>query len=180
MTPQDLENIERQYDKARNAGPQAVADWAAQHAVTLFAGVRLGFDAPIASDDERCNAPAFTFHDDPIGPLRRLYPGVDGEEVTLATLAAEEITNRRNVQRGGDASYSGRLCDALRPFAALGTPVCLTALEEHRRLNDLPEGLPAFAVPDMSGEQYALAGVTVEQLKTAHDLINEIDGGGGA
>lgn len=140
MTPQDLENIERQYDKARNAGPQAVADWAEQHAVTLFAGVRLGFDAPIASDDPTCNAPA--------------YPA-------------------------GDASYSGRLCDALRPFAALGAPMCLTALEEHRILNDVADDVPAFAVPDPNGPG-ALASVTADQLKAAHDLINEIDGGTGA
>lgn len=147
MTPQDLENIERQYDKARNAGPQAVADWAAQHAVTLFAGVRLGFDVPISlrargsgapvSDDPANDAPAFNYGD------------------------------------------PRRITDALRPFAALGAPVCLTALEEHRILNDVPDDVPAFAVPDPNGPG-ALASVTADQLKTAHDLINEIDGGGGA
>lgn len=141
MTPQEIEQAARAFDKAKMASPQALADWAAEYAPKLIAFANTPPLPPIASDDERCNAPA--------------YPA-------------------------GDASYSGRLCDALRPFAALGAPVCLDSLEEYRALNDLPDELAVFAVPDMSTGEGSIAFVTTEQLKAAHDLINEIDGGTGA
>lgn len=139
MTPQELEQIERTFDKARSTSPQALADWAEGNGRLLFATVREALRQPIASDDPRRNAPAFDIVD----------------EVALDLL------------------------NALRPFAALGAPVCLTALGEYRILNDVPEDLAVFAVPNMDGEG-ALAFVTAEQLRAAHDLINEIDGGGGA
>jgi hypothetical protein len=136
MTPQELENIERAFDKAKMAGPQALHDWAVTFAPLLF--LELKHLPPIASDDPANDAPAFNYGD------------------------------------------PRRITDALRPFAALGAPVCLTALEEYRILNDLPDELAVFAVPDMNTGEGSIAFVTTEQLKAAHDLINEIDGGTGA
>lgn len=174
MTPQELEQIERSYDKARSTGAHALADWAEANGRLLFATLRPQIDGSKA---------------DHLAPLRPLYPESSDSGIPLADLAASEIVLRRGAARSDDPANDApafnygdprRITDALRPFAALGAPVCLTALEEYRILNDLPDALPVFSVPDMSTGEGALAFVTAEQLKAAHDLINEIDGGEGA
>lgn len=224
MTPQDLETIERAYDKARNAGPAAVEDWAKQYAVTMFARLRPEIDGSKA---------------DTLAPLRPLFPGV----ADVAQAAADDITALRadRAKRTGgaipelpvefadtaalydsddgafwaqqfllrtkatpalaqdegfvigwfaNAIETGKrhatpiasdprlLADALRPFAAFGAPIVIEALDAARASLERPPAY-VFAVADSTGAAL-LAGVTREQCVTAHELINQIDGGAGA
>jgi hypothetical protein len=139
MTPQELENIERAFDKAKMQGVQALHDWAVTNAPLLFADVQ--HLPPIASDDPACDAPALTRVD-----------------------VVKSITT---------------LTDALRPFAAFGSPPVLEALNMAEAALTPDAKLYVFAVAG-GDDDGLLASVTREQCIAAHDLINEIDGGGGA
>ena len=100
----------------------------------------------------------------------------------MSSEAVEQIASDHPANDAPAFNYGDprRLTDALRPFAALGIRCASTRLEEYRILNDLPDELAVFAVPDMNTGDGSIAFVTTEQLKAAHDLINEIDGGTGA
>jgi len=201
MTPQEIEQAGRAFDKAKMASPQALADWAKEYAPRL-----MSFATLCATEKHSV---------DQLAPLRPLYPNVGGD---LADHAAQDIAALRQFRTNAiDAGriestaltqaerekltrdYPGHiaaLCendeklatfvigatgaiDALRPFAAFGAPPVLEAIEQIRAMNDAPEDTPPFAVLDPNGPG-TLCSVTREQLVTAHDLINEIDGGEGA
>ncbi len=183
MTPQDLEQLERTFDRARlgASGPQAMADWARENAPRLFAQARLAQ-----------NGPAFGFDRDPLAALRPLYPGAGDQEVRLDELAADDIRALRadRARRAGtdrDVTPETALrwpgadtwIEALRPFAALGAPVTLRTIERAAAAQGIEWDRDAVVhIADEHG--VCVARVTVEQAERAHELINQADGGGGA
>lgn len=205
MTPDDLTQIERAFEKAKaGSGPQALADWALQHGPALFAQAAEGF--PLLPEIDH------------LAPLRPLYPGVAGDiaqqvaddvaalrafrnetaktgRVALDNFTPEE--QRRMIDRLAEKDRDELVAlaennsalqnfifgavettDALRPFAAFGAPI---VLEQFERLREHSGAAPSyvFAVADSSGGAL-LAGVTEEQCRRAYEIIAMADGGAGA
>ena len=203
MTPDELTQVARAFDKARNAGPQQLADWATQHAPSLIEALRPHIDGSKA---------------DNLAPLRALYPGVTSD---LAQQAADDVTALRHFRN--EAMTKGRVemqdmsaetkarltaqiantisddiaaacennealetfvlvaidtLDALRPFAAFGAPIVLEELDRQRSEKGIAAGTPVFAC--LGDDGATLAAITEDHLKRAHEIINQADGGAGA
>jgi hypothetical protein len=182
MTPEDLQAIERRFEKAKRAeGPHALAKWAADNAEKLFAAAR---PAEKGAVDPPVNVEALVADTDAAkwaGEFCRVAKQIDGtvlDEGWVIGWFANAIETGRGHGRES-ASYliqdkNRHAIEALRPFAALGSPAVVARMEQLAEIFAADEPAAYFAVSAEDG--VVLARIMRGDCERAHELVQQADG----
>jgi hypothetical protein len=177
MTQDEFLQISRGFEKAKaQAGPQALADWAAANAPALLAAAQ-ATSAPEGGMDHKQASVALSGD---VAALSALYPGVHALE--LLQHAASDIKALRDdrAKRTGTytlepspSTYAVALA-ALRPLAALGREDVLSTIGAAAEDAGVEwDGQSIVTVRDAHGE--VVLEITREEVLRAKELVDEAE-----